>query len=154
VLPSPSGIFPSQSGAFLLQRTTAGAPRFLIKPVGSDKQPGHRVPVAVCPAELRALNTDLARQISATEKRDIAEARRRIEQIALEAGMTLDALLAKPSRSRAPTPLYVNPDDATQTWTGRGRQPAWVKAWLDCGITLEELARQDVPATHQEAAAN
>lgn len=104
-------------------------------------------------ADLRALSADVARQISATEKREIANARRRIEQIALQTGLTLEALLAEPPRDRAPTSIYVNPDDETQTWSGRGRKPAWIKAWLDCGISLEELPRQHVRATHQDAAA-
>jgi DNA-binding protein H-NS len=104
-------------------------------------------------AELRLLSADVTRQISASEKNMIADARRRIEEIALQTGLTLGELVAKPRQVRAPTPLYVNPDDETQTWAGRGRKPAWLKAWLECGISLEELPRQEVTATRHKCAA-
>jgi DNA-binding protein H-NS len=95
-------------------------------------------------AELRSLSADVARQISENEKGMMAEARRRIEQIAFQTGLTLEELVAKPRQSRAPASIYVNPDDETQTWSGRGRKPAWIKAWLECGISLEELPRQEL----------
>lgn len=34
---------------------------------------------------------------------------------------------------------YAHPDDYTLTWTGRGKKPAWVTAWIDQGNALEEL---------------
>jgi DNA-binding protein H-NS len=37
-------------------------------------------------------------------------------------------------------PKYRNPGDASQTWTGRGRQPAWVAEALAGGARLEDLA--------------
>ena len=98
-------------------------------------------------AELRLLSADVARKISASEKNMMAEARRRIEKIAQQAGLTLEELLAKPRQERAPTSLYVNPHDETQTWAGKGRKPAWLMAWLECGISLEKLPRQEVTVT-------
>lgn len=35
---------------------------------------------------------------------------------------------------------YAKPDDPSVTWTGRGRNPNWVKAHLAAGRPLEELA--------------
>ncbi|UWQ73611.1 H-NS histone family protein [Leisingera sp. M658] len=35
---------------------------------------------------------------------------------------------------------YANPDDASQTWSGRGRKPAWVHAALEAGKSLDDLA--------------
>ena len=98
-------------------------------------------------AELRLLSADVARQISESEKSMMADARRRIEQIAFQTGLTLEELVAKPRQSRVAATIYVNPDDETQTWAGRGRKPAWLKAWLECGISLEELPRQELTAT-------
>lgn len=40
---------------------------------------------------------------------------------------------------KAPKPKYQNPDDASQTWSGRGRKPEWVTTWLDAGKKLAEL---------------
>ncbi|OBU84561.1 H-NS histone family protein [Chromobacterium subtsugae] len=44
-----------------------------------------------------------------------------------------------------PAVRYRHPTNENQTWTGRGRKPAWVQAWLDAGGTLEELAVDDEP---------
>ncbi len=40
-------------------------------------------------------------------------------------------------------PKYRNPNDPSQTWTGRGRQPRWVAELLSQGYTLEQLKIQD-----------
>ena len=100
-------------------------------------------------AELRSFAADVARQINESEKAMIADARRRIEQIAFQTGLTLEELVAKPRQSRPTASIYVNPDDETQTWSGRGRKPAWLKAWLECGISLEELPRQELTTTRE-----
>jgi DNA-binding protein H-NS len=104
-------------------------------------------------AELRLLSADVARQISESEKSMLADARLHIEQIAFQSGLTLEELIAKPRQSRASAAIYVNPDDETQTWAGRGRKPAWLKAWLECGISLEELPRQEPGATRRHETA-
>jgi DNA-binding protein H-NS len=42
---------------------------------------------------------------------------------------------AKASGNRAKVaPKYRHPDDATKTWTGRGKSPLWVQALKDAGI--------------------
>jgi DNA-binding protein H-NS len=48
--------------------------------------------------------------------------------------------------ARAPRPArwqprYRHPDDASQQWTGRGRQPKWVKEWVDGGKVDRQAAR-------------
>ena len=40
-------------------------------------------------------------------------------------------------------PLYRNPGNASQTWSGQGRQPSWVLNALAAGLTLEVLACDD-----------
>ncbi|WP_426190032.1 H-NS family nucleoid-associated regulatory protein [Massilia sp. DWR3-1-1] len=32
-----------------------------------------------------------------------------------------------------------NQDDASQTWSGRRRQPLWIKAWLAEGKRMDDL---------------
>jgi hypothetical protein len=36
-------------------------------------------------------------------------------------------------------PRYRNPDNATETWSGRGKMPAWVQQALEGGASLAEL---------------
>ena len=40
-------------------------------------------------------------------------------------------------------PLFQNPDNSAETWSGKGAQPAWVKAALATGKTLEDLRFSD-----------
>jgi DNA-binding protein H-NS len=37
-------------------------------------------------------------------------------------------------------PKYRNPSNPAETWSGRGRQPAWVVAELNSGKKLDDLA--------------
>ena len=45
---------------------------------------------------------------------------------------------AKAKASKVP-PKYRNPENSAQTWTGRGRKPLWVQAWISSGRTIDEL---------------
>lgn len=48
---------------------------------------------------------------------------------------------AEPQASRAKVlPKYRNPENADETWSGRGRQPKWVQAALAGGDKLSDLA--------------
>jgi len=42
------------------------------------------------------------------------------------------------------SPKYQNPNNAAQTWSGRGKQPAWVAEALAQGKTLESLLTDDI----------
>jgi hypothetical protein len=42
------------------------------------------------------------------------------------------------------TPKYQNPDNATQTWSGKGKQPQWVEQALAKGKTLDSLLTDDI----------
>ncbi len=61
------------------------------------------------------------------------------KQQAKAKGMTLDEILGGKS-VRKPVPAkYRNPDDASQTWTGRGRKPLWVVDALANGASMNSL---------------
>ena len=48
---------------------------------------------------------------------------------------------AKPkTAAKAPSPpKYKNPDDPDQTWSGKGRQPAWFKSAVAAGVSIEQM---------------
>jgi len=47
----------------------------------------------------------------------------------------------KVSAKRGPVaPKYQNPEDKSQKWTGRGRQPRWVQEQMKKGRSLQELS--------------
>lgn len=46
----------------------------------------------------------------------------------------------KPSKKRGKVaPKYKNPADSSETWTGRGRQPLWVKEFVENGGSLDQV---------------
>lgn len=95
--------------------------------------------------ELEALTKKTQQLIEQKKKEKIDQAYAQLVDIAQSVDMTLDQLIAhgqkkksKPTRKVAPR--YRNPKDASQTWTGRGKQPRWVVDALAKGKKLDDLA--------------
>ncbi|WP_159877512.1 H-NS family nucleoid-associated regulatory protein [Aquitalea denitrificans] len=93
-------------------------------------------------AELQALLNTVQAEIKHRETEEKANAKKQILELAKSYGLSLDDVLSKATVAvRKPVEAkYKNPNDESQTWTGRGRKPAWVQAQLDEGFSLEDLA--------------
>ena len=96
--------------------------------------------------ELAALQADIESEMSRKKQQQKREVVAQVKALLAEHGMTLDDLPGrnagkpgKPSKGVVP-PKYRNPNDASQTWTGRGRKPRWVVEHLDKGGKIEALA--------------
>jgi DNA-binding protein H-NS len=93
-------------------------------------------------ADLKKLQKDVAKAIDTYEERELKAAAAEADAVLRERGFSLAQLMqqnvAKPRTKVAPK--YANPDDPTQTWTGRGRKPRWVTAALENGKSLDDLA--------------
>ena len=94
-------------------------------------------------AELKDLQAQVGVEMKNREKSDMEKARADINAIAQSLGLSLKDLLGtseSKGKVRKPTGKaavqYRNPQDATQEWTGRGRQPGWVKELLASGKNL------------------
>lgn len=105
-------------------------------------------------ALLRAALKEKKRKL---KRKPVAKVRALLEKAAKASGYSVAELFATalPSAARktarlrkgvAPktkgvkvAPKYQNPVDASQTWTGRGRQPRWVVDALAAGTTLDSL---------------
>ncbi len=91
--------------------------------------------------ELMKLRQDVDRALNSVEERRRADARAAAEKAAREHGYSLDDVLAAQKKSgKKNPPKYRNPEDPTQTWSGRGRQPTWIKKALENGQALDEFA--------------
>ncbi|GGA94254.1 H-NS histone family protein [Allosediminivita pacifica] len=90
--------------------------------------------------ELEALIKDAQKALKTVDARRRSEAKRAAEQAAKEYGFSLDEILTAGPKGSKGSPKYANPQDPTQTWTGRGRKPNWVIEALDEGKSLEQLA--------------
>lgn len=90
--------------------------------------------------QLRALVAASANELKRRESAERTEAVQRIHAIAKELGVSVAELIAQPKKDAIKVPAqYRNPHDASQEWSGRGRQPAWVVAALDQGTPLASL---------------
>ncbi len=89
--------------------------------------------------ELKALQKDVDAAIKSFEKRKKKEALVAAQRAAQEHGFSLDEILGGKTGTKG-APKYANPADASQTWTGRGRQPQWVKDAFAQGKSLDDLA--------------
>lgn len=93
-------------------------------------------------SELKALRAKVDRAIATYEERKKKEALAELDEFARKMGYSLAELIAmkgeKPRKTVAAK--YVNPANASETWTGRGRKPKWVEAALASGKSLEDIA--------------
>lgn len=112
--------------------------------------------------KLRKEKAKIEKAIEVKEAKEKKAAMAKVVAIARESGIDLAELVGsapRSTRSAAATskttatvrkkkvgakrgkvpPKYRNPADAEQTWTGRGKQPVWVREHVANGGSLEEI---------------
>lgn len=103
--------------------------------------------------ELQQLQFQLTREINdrrSEEKQKVVE---EFAAFAKAKGFSIDEfILVQPAMHAAPKHCssvskrrparlkYRHPEIADQTWTGRGKTPRWIRAWLDAGGSISDLA--------------
>lgn len=98
-------------------------------------------------AELKSLQLRVEKAIERQDKKQRENAIAILRAKAKELGISLSDLgTVKPAKKAAPKKAtkpakaaYRNTDDASQTWAGRGARPAWLKAALSAGKTLDDF---------------
>ena len=95
--------------------------------------------------ELNGLRDDVDKAIQSFHDRKRTEALSALEDVAKEHGYSLDEIIGgrvgkKPRPKSKSAPKYRNPNDPSQTWSGRGRQPQWFKQALADGKNPDALA--------------
>ncbi|WP_299043698.1 H-NS histone family protein [uncultured Tateyamaria sp.] len=93
--------------------------------------------------ELEALRADIDEAIVQRRKSEKQDALAAAQKAAAEFGFSLDELTGKKggrgTKSSSAEPKYMNPENPTQTWTGKGRQPNWFKTAIDAGTPAEQM---------------
>lgn len=103
--------------------------------------------------ELEKLKSDVEKALEKAAARDLRAAKRAAEKAAAEFGYSLgdiaggSAPAEKPKRKytkrkpakQAGVAKYRNPEDASQTWTGKGRQPNWFRVALSKGTDPSKM---------------
>ncbi|MCU0907536.1 MAG: H-NS histone family protein [Rhodobacteraceae bacterium] len=99
-------------------------------------------------ADLEKLRGDIDKALASLESRKLAEARKAAEDAVRALGFSLDEVLgggaAPKTRGRKAAKSgeakYRNPANPSQTWTGRGRQPGWIKDGLKAGKSMGDFS--------------
>jgi DNA-binding protein H-NS len=92
--------------------------------------------------DLRALQEQVKHEIKKREHEDVIKAREQILAIAQSVGIPLKDIIGSNMRTKGAATVavrYRHPSDASLQWTGRGRQPKWVKEWVETGEPLDAL---------------
>lgn len=90
--------------------------------------------------ELQEIAKKAEKTIEAKRKDGIKDLRKKILDDIKDNGLNpWDIFPALKPATRTVSAKYANPEDTSQTWTGRGRKPKWVEAQLESGKTLEDL---------------
>ncbi len=89
--------------------------------------------------QLIELEGKLKSAISAARERKRATVKQEMAALAEKHGFSLRDLMGR-GKGKLSAPKYANPDNPSETWTGRGRKPNWLVAKLKKGVKLEQLA--------------
>ncbi len=101
--------------------------------------------------ELEKLKANIDKALERVAKKKLKEALAAAEKAAKAYGFSLAEItggagaLEKHARKAAKkpknagVPKYANPENKTQTWTGKGRQPEWFKEAMAVGKAPEQL---------------
>ena len=91
---------------------------------------------------------DLQKQIPAELKKREAQEKiqilNEVRAFAKARGYAIEDLLVKDAKVKTGSTgkvkvKYRHPDNPSLEWTGRGRKPKWVEAWLASGAAIENL---------------
>ena len=91
--------------------------------------------------DLKTLRKNVEKEIKEFKNRARSAALKDLQAVAKQHGLSVEEIVGKKGKSRKPAApaKYRNPADPSQTWSGRGRQPAWYKDALAKGKSAKSL---------------
>ncbi len=101
--------------------------------------------------EMWQLHIEIGRFLSVrlnSEKRELEKRLARLRRENEMPQMDSEIVGHNPSRERRKyprvLPKYQNPNEPSETWSGRGKQPRWLTAALKTGHTIEEFVISNI----------
>lgn len=95
--------------------------------------------------DLEALKSDVESALIEVAEKEKHAARQAAEQAVAAYGFSLDDITGNGPKGRKggfkslSNPKYRNPENADQTWTGKGRQPQWFKDAIAAGQSPDAM---------------
>ena len=80
--------------------------------------------------QLKQLKKDIDKAIHSFEARRLADARQVLKAKAAELGVSLEEIMGAKDIKAPVAAKYANPQNQSQTWSGRGRKPRWLTVAL------------------------
>lgn len=93
--------------------------------------------------EINDLEAKIAKAKSAARDKAKADLKDRIDRLVDGSGFSVAELYGFGGRGRGRSKSaakYANPDNRSETWTGRGRKPNWLVARLKKGAKMDDFA--------------
>jgi DNA-binding protein H-NS len=93
--------------------------------------------------EINDLEAKIAKAKAAARDKAKSDLRDRIDRLVDGSGFTVAELYGFAPRGRGRSKSaakYANPENKSETWTGRGRKPNWLVARLKKGAKMEDFA--------------
>jgi DNA-binding protein H-NS len=85
-----------------------------------------------------ALQASFAKSIAEARRREGSEMKEKFAALAVDSEFSISELFGTGKGSKV-APKYMNPDNLSETWSGRGRQPHRLVAKLTEGAKLEHF---------------
>jgi DNA-binding protein H-NS len=90
--------------------------------------------------DLQQLELKVRKAKASVQDRRRVELREKIEAMVAAEGFKMsDIFGGRGGKGRKVAAKYINPDDPSETWTGRGRKPRWLAAKLDEGDKIDKF---------------
>lgn len=95
-------------------------------------------------SQLRELQQQIPAELKRREAQEKVTVLNEVRAFVKARGYAIEDLLGKEVKVKAATGgkvkvKYRHPENAGLEWTGRGRKPKWVEAWLATGGSLDNL---------------
>lgn len=90
--------------------------------------------------ELLDLQAKVDRAINVARDREKSEVKQAMAALAEKRGFSVSELFGGRGRGKSSAAKFVNPDNRSETWTGRGRKPNWLVAKLKKGADMADFA--------------
>ncbi len=93
--------------------------------------------------EINDLEAKIAKAKSAARDKAKSDLKDKIDRLVEGSGFTIAELYGFAARGRGRSKSaakYANPDNKSETWTGRGRKPNWLVARLKKGAKMDDFA--------------